>query len=141
MRGWHIGWALASICFAATTAALGVSQDRAVAQSSGVVVDDVPGGSAGAKGGVTPNDHVLTYDAKSVSSPWSLQAAEDNTIDKTEIVLTVQRAGRPVTLTVPRGALGIRTRPSVSDDVQALIEAGKSAEAAKKLDDAISSWT
>src|SRR5262245_28262113 len=142
MTGWSIRWAAAAICFAAAMSTVGASQDRsAAAPSTGVVVEDVPTGSAGAKAGIKANDQVLTYDAKAAPSPWSLLAAEENTVDKTDVVLTLQRDGGPIALTVPRGDLGIGTRPSMPDDVLTLFEAGRSAEAAKKPDDAISKWT
>ena len=58
-------------------------------QSPGLVVEHVAADSAAGKAGLAVGDRLLTYDGKALPSPLALQALQDNTVRRGEIVVQV----------------------------------------------------
>ncbi len=81
--------------------------------STGLVIEKIVADSAAAKAGVKIGDRLLTYDNKRLSSPAALQAAEENTFGKREVILRIRRGQEVLTPTVPPGKLGIEARPEL----------------------------
>jgi len=84
---------------------------------------------------------VLGYDGKPLTSPAALQAAEENTCGKEEVVLHVRRGEETLTLMVPLGKLGIQVHPDLPPIALTLYEEGRAAQKAQKPDDVIAKWT
>jgi CHAT domain-containing protein/Tfp pilus assembly protein PilF len=114
---------------------------RAFQDAAGVIVDEIAGESSAIKAGLRAGDILVDYDGKPLHSPAGLQAFEDNTFGKTAISLSVRRGSETVTLSVPRGTLGVQVRPSLAPSVVALYEEGRAALNARKYEDAVVPWT
>lgn len=64
-------------------------------------------------------DHLLSYDGVTLVSPATLLALEENSTSRPpRLPLKVSRYGAEITLTVPRGSLGIVTSIELPDDVR-----------------------
>jgi len=75
-------------------------------QVEGLIVEEVPPASAGAKAGLKVGDRLLSYDGKPLLSPWTLEALEQNTTGKDVVAVEVLRAEQTLMLTVQVGTLG-----------------------------------
>jgi hypothetical protein len=92
----------------------------------GLIVDELTVDSPGAKAGLQRGDRILSYDGKALGSPAELEAAEENTFGKKE-VLEVRRGEQTLRLSVPLGKLGVQVRPELSSQVARSYEEGKTA--------------
>lgn len=113
---------------------------RATAQPQeppAIVVEEILPDSAAARAGLHVGDRVLSYDGKPLLSPATLQAAEENTFGKQEVVLRVQRgAETPMMLIAPPGKLGIQVRPELPPAALKLYQEGSWTTAAKAAQEA-----
>jgi len=109
-------------------------------QSSGLVVEGLAADSAAAKAGIRVEDQILSYDEKPLYSPAELQAAEQNTFGKTEVVLEVQRGEATLRFAVSLGALGIQAQPALSIWVAQQYHEGRTALAARQPEQALANW-
>ncbi|MCS6860433.1 MAG: CHAT domain-containing protein [Abditibacteriales bacterium] len=107
----------------------------------GVIVESIAPGGLAEKLGIKVGDRLLTYDGKPLFSPLTLLALQQNTFDKKEVGLGLQRGGETLTLTVPVGSLGLQTRPELPPAALQLYEEGRRAQEAQKTDEAIAKWT
>jgi CHAT domain-containing protein/Tfp pilus assembly protein PilF len=120
-----------------------VAPDKEKAAServTGLIVEEVSANSEAAKAGVRVEDRIISYEGKLLHSPAALQAVEENTFGKKEIVLEVQRGGETLRLTVNPGALGIQARPEVSAAVLQGYREGRTALLAKQTGQALAIW-
>lgn len=117
-----------------------MSAAQAPSDLPGLVVEEVIADSAAASAGVKVGDRLLTYDAKLISSPAGLQAAEENTFGEKPRALRIGRAGKTLTLLL-RGKLGVEVRPELPSIVLSGYEEGKSALNAQKTEMVIALWT
>ena len=108
--------------------------------TSGLIAEEVASDSTAAKAGLRPGDRIVSYDNRQLSSPAVLEAAQDNTFGRQEVVLAVRRGEDLFKVTVPLGALGVQARPELSRDVGSLYEQGKTALKAKATNEAIAKW-
>ena len=106
-----------------------------------LVVEEILDDSAAARVGIAAGDRVLSYDEKALPSPAALQAAEENTFGKADVVLRVLRGDETLVLSVPPGRLGIRARPALASGPLRLYEEGRAAQTAQKTDEVIVRWT
>ena len=95
--------------------------------TSGLIVEEIASDSAAAKAGLKLGDRIVSYDNRQLSSPTALEAAQENTFGKTEVVLAVRRGEELFKVPVPLGALGVQVRPELSPDVDSLYEQGRTA--------------
>src|SRR5579883_2734095 len=109
-------------------------------QSSGLVVEELADDSVAAKAGLQVEDIVISYDGKLLNSPAALQALEQNTFGKNEVVLKAQRGDEVLQLTVPLGTLGIQARPPLSVSVAEQYRNGRTALGAKQTEQALANW-
>jgi len=109
--------------------------------AAGLVVELVPQGSAAAKAGIQPGDVLLSYDGKSLTSPFSLLAAEDSAAGKSEVALQIRRNNELLILLPAGGRQGVQTRPQLPSDMLAFYEEGKAAQTARNPGTAIERWT
>ena len=110
-------------------------------EAKGVIVESVSPGSSAEKLGIKVGDRLLTYDGKPLVSPLTLLALRQNTFDKKEVALRLQRGSETLTLTVPVASLGLEARPELPPAALKLYEEGRSAQRAQKTDEAIAKWT
>jgi tetratricopeptide (TPR) repeat protein len=107
----------------------------------GLIVEEFTGGSPGGKAGLQVGDRILSYDGKALASPAALEAAQENTFGKKEVVLEVRRGEQILRLNVPLGTLGVQVRPRLSSDVAKPYEEGRTAlKVEGKKDEAITKW-
>lgn len=126
---------------ALTLAIVAMSAVAAPQALPGLVVEQVAAASAAAKAGFRPGDRVVSYDGRPLDSPATLQAAEENTFNRTEVLLQLVREGEALTLTAPAGRLGVQVRPSLSPAALALYEEGRAAQKSQKPEAAAGPWT
>src|SRR5262249_9792824 len=107
----------------------------------GLVIEVVVSDSPAAKAGLKVGDRLLLYDGRPLPSPAARQAAQENTFDKKEVALRVQRGSKTLTLAVPPGRLEIEVRPVISPAALQLYQEGKVSLQAKKTEEAILKWT
>ena len=75
--------------------------------AAGFLVVHVPFLSKANRVGLQPGDIITKYNGLPVTSASKYRAASDrNLADKTEITLTIVRAGNPIEIAVPPGLLG-----------------------------------
>src|SRR5688572_23621371 len=107
----------------------------------GLVVEEVLADSAAAKAGFKVGDRLLSYDGRPLSSPAALQAIEENTVGKAQVLLRIEREDETLTLMAPLGRLGIRVRPKLQAAALALYEEGRAAHKAQNTNEVITRWT
>ncbi len=110
-------------------------------EAKGIIVESVSPGSPAEKLGIKVGDRLLTYDDKPLFSPLTFLALQQNTFDKKEVALRLQRGSETLTLAVPVASLGLETRPELPPAALKLYEEGRSAQRAQKTDEAIAKWT
>jgi CHAT domain-containing protein/Tfp pilus assembly protein PilF len=108
---------------------------------SGLLIEDVAAGSAAERAGLRVGDRVVSYEGKSVTSPAVLQALEENTFGKSEVVLRALRGNETLTLPAARGRLGIQTRPELAAAALTLYEEGRQALAARNTSEATAKYS
>ena len=106
-----------------------------------LVVEQLAADSPAAKAGLVVDDRLLTYDDQSLGSPAALQALQENTIGKNQIVLRLRRGQETRTLTVPPGAWAVEVRPELPSAVLKVYEDGKAALQAQQTEVVIAAWT
>ena len=114
---------------------------QGVPASRGLIVEQVSAESPVGKAGVLDGDVLLTYDGKSLRTPATLQALQENTFGKREVELRLRRGQDSRALMVAGGSLGIESRPEMGPVVLPLYEEGRAALAARNTDGAIAAWT
>jgi CHAT domain-containing protein/Tfp pilus assembly protein PilF len=119
-----------------------ISLTRADALQSmpGLVVEEVGADSLAAKAGLKVGDRILSYDGKALPSPAALQAAQQNTFGKREIVVRVRRGEETMALTIAIGGLGVQVHTELPPAALKLYQEGKAALQAQKSKEAIISW-
>lgn len=78
-----------------------------------LIVETISQDREGAKAGIQPGDWLLSYDGLPLPSPAALQALEENAFGKQSLLLLLEREGQQRKCSVPRGSLGIQTRPDL----------------------------
>jgi CHAT domain-containing protein len=113
----------------------------------GIIVESVSPDSSAEKLGIKVGDRLLTYDGKPLVSPLTLLALQQNTFDKKEVALRLQRGGETLTLTVPVASLRLETRPELPAAALRAYEEGANAlrstaaQRAQETDETIAKWT
>lgn len=80
----------------------------AVGRPNRVLVSDVMQGSPAEQGGLSANDAILSYDGKRIFSTPELQALTRDGDTASWVLVELVRDGRPVSVYVPGGPLGVR---------------------------------
>jgi len=109
-------------------------------EGKGIIVESVSPDSSAEQLGIKVGDRLLTYDGKPLVSPLTLLALQQNTFDKKEVALRLQRGSERLTLTVPVRSLGLETRPELPPVALRWYEEGRGAQRAKKTDEAAAKW-
>src|SRR5437899_12859113 len=81
------------------------------AGDAGLLVEAVTAGSPAAKAGVKVGDRLMALDGRRLPSIAALEAAQENSVTKGDLLLRIGRGEEMVLFTVPHGALGIEARP------------------------------
>jgi CHAT domain-containing protein len=118
------------------TTALARASD-ALVEPPGLIIEEVTVGSLAERSALKVGDKLLTYDDRPLPSVAALQAAQQNTVGKKQVVLHLWRGGGTLTLTVPVGRLGLTIRPELSPAVLALYTESKAAKQEQKIDMAV----
>jgi hypothetical protein len=106
---------------------------------SGLLVEEMSGDSPAMKAGLKPGDRILSYDNKPPFSPAALDALQQNTFGKEEVVLQIWRAEESQSLIVPLGALESKSAPHFQGTPQSSTK-GQSAKKAGRTREAIAKW-
>lgn len=125
-------------CVIATTPARAAD---ALAEPSGLIIEEVNANSPAAKAGLKVGDKLLTYDNRPLPSVAALQAAQQNTVGNKRATLQVRRGAVTLTLTAPSGKLGVELRPELPPAVLALYRESQAAKQAQKIDAAVAGLT
>jgi CHAT domain-containing protein/Tfp pilus assembly protein PilF len=105
-----------------------------------VIVDEIPTDSPAARAGFAAADRVVSYDGTPLRSPAALAAAEENTVKPGPAAVEIQRDGRRLVLTLPRGKSGIQARPELTPGVLTLYQQGRAAHKDQRPDEAVAAW-
>jgi len=113
---------------------------RAAESGPGVIVENVSASANSDKSSLQIGDRVLTYDDRALPSPSALEAAQQNTFNKKEIVIAVKRGEELLQLRIPPGGLAVQVRPEFSTGVAGIYELGRTALQAGHEQEAIAKW-
>jgi CHAT domain-containing protein/Tfp pilus assembly protein PilF len=114
-----------------------VSQDVG---APSLVVDDVLPNSIASRSGLRAGDRVTSYDGKSLPSPAALQAFEENTFNKSQVLIRVRRGDEALTFTALPGKLGVRVRPEPPSAAWLQIRIGESREGERQWKEAAEAY-
>jgi CHAT domain-containing protein/Tfp pilus assembly protein PilF len=131
MSRWFVAFVLAVVS----------SPELTARQASALVIEDVVAGSSGAASGLLAGDRLLGYNDRPLASPAALLALEENTFGEPRVTLRVERGRETLTITAPRGALGVRVRPDLPAGALSIYEEGRRARTAEEFDAAIARWS
>jgi CHAT domain-containing protein/Tfp pilus assembly protein PilF len=122
-------------------ATLSMSSSLYTAQNAPMlIVESVASASSAERAGLLPGDRLLRYDDQPLSSPFTLQALEENTFGKPSVILVWMRAGQPLEIEVSTGTLGIEVRPEMDETLLTLHEQARAAQQSGEQSEAGRLW-
>jgi S1-C subfamily serine protease len=84
-------------------AALLMTTAFAAQNPTGLIIEELVSDSPGRKIGLQAGDRILTYDGKTLPSPSTLQALEQNNFGKKAVAVEVLRGGQRLNFNAPPG--------------------------------------
>jgi CHAT domain-containing protein/Tfp pilus assembly protein PilF len=106
-----------------------------------LIVESVVPGFAAERACLLSGDRLLYYNGQPLSSPFVLQALEENMFDEEPVTLAGKREGVAIAFAVKPGQLGIEARPELSAAIEVEYQQGRTAFEAAQYAEAADCWS